>query len=57
MSYPSGQGGTAALFKLGVCGQVIPHDVRRVVLVPQLGTALKQEVDDEEFDACVQPCQ
>lgn len=57
LSYPSGHGRIAALFKLGVCGQVIPHNVRCVILVPQLGTALKQEVDDEEFDTRVQTCQ
>lgn len=35
----------------------MPHDVRRVVLVPQLRTALEQEVYDEELDAAIQACE
>lgn len=52
--YPSGHSGVGPLFELRVCGQAVPHDVGCVVLVPQLRTALKQEVYDEELDTGIQ---
>lgn len=52
--YPPRHSGVGPLFELGVCGKAVPHDVGRVVLVPQLRTALKQEVYDEELDTGVQ---
>lgn len=52
--YPPGHSGVGPLFKLRVCGKAVPHDVGCVVLVPQLWTALKQEVYDEELDTGVQ---
>ena len=52
--YPPGHRGVGPLFELRVCGKAVPHDERRVVLVPQLRTALKQEVYDEELDAGIQ---
>lgn len=53
-AYPSGHSGVGPLFELRVCGKAVPHDVGRVVLVPQLRTALEQEVYDEELDTGVQ---
>lgn len=52
--YPSGHSSVGPLFELRVCGKAVPHDVGCVVLVPQLRTALKQEVYDEELDTGVQ---
>ncbi len=52
--YPPRHSGVGPLFELRVCGKAVPHDVGRVVLVPQLWTALKQEVYDEEFDTGIQ---
>ena len=40
--------------QLGVCGQAGPDDVGGVVLGPELGAALVEEVDDEELNASVQ---
>lgn len=53
-SYPPRHGGVAPLFELGVRREAVPHDVGRVVLVPQLRTALEQEVYDKELYAAVQ---
>lgn len=53
-SYPAGHGGVGPLLELRVSGEAVPHDVGRVILVPQLGAALEQEVYDEELDAGVQ---
>ena len=55
-THPSGDRGVAALLQLRVCGEVVPHNAWRVVLVPQLGAALEEEVNDEELDAGIQPC-
>lgn len=55
--YPPRHGGVAPLFELGIRREAVPHDVRRVVLVPQLRTALKQEVYDEELYAPIQACE
>lgn len=54
LPYPSGHSGIGPLFELRVCGQAVPHDIRRVVLVAQLRTALKQEVYDEELYTSIQ---
>jgi len=52
--YPPQHGGVGPLFELRVRGEAVPHDEGRVVLVPQLRTALEQEVYDEELNAGVQ---
>ena len=52
--YPSVKGRGSPILELGVGGQAGPDDVGRVVLGPQLGTALVEEVDDEELNASVQ---
>ena len=54
LPYPSGHSGVGPLFELRICGKAVPHDVGCVVLVPQLWTALKQEVYDEELDTGIQ---
>lgn len=52
--YPPRHSGVGPLFELRVRGKAVPHDVGRVVLVPQLRTALEQEIYDEELDTGVQ---
>lgn len=54
--YPPRHSGVAPLFELGIRREAVPHDVRRVVLVPQLRTALEQEVYNEELYAAIQAC-
>lgn len=54
--YPPRHGGVASLFELGIRREAVPHNVGRVVLVPQLRTALEQEVYDEELYAAIQAC-
>ena len=53
-SYPPRHSGVSPLFELWVSGKADPHYVRCVILVPQLWTALKKEVYDEELDAGIQ---
>ena len=50
---PPGERGAAVLLQLQVGGQVGPDDERRVEALPQLRTALEEEVDDEELYTCV----
>lgn len=57
LPYPPGHGSVGPLFELRVRWEAIPHDIGRVVLVPQLRTALKQEVYDEELYASIQACE
>lgn len=54
LPYPSGHSGIGPLFELRVCGKAVPHDVGCVILVPQLRTALKQEVYNEELYTSIQ---
>lgn len=57
LPYPPGHSGVGPLFELRVRREAVPHDIGRVILVPQLRTALKQEVYDEEFYASIQACE
>lgn len=57
LPYPPGHSGVGPLFELRVRREAVPHDIGRVVLVPQLRTALKQEVYDEELYASIQACE
>lgn len=57
LPYPPRQSGVAPLFELGIRWEAVPHNVRRVILVSQLWTALEQEVYDEELYAAIQACE
>lgn len=57
LPYPPGHSGVGPLFELRVRREALPHDIGRVVLVPQFRTAFKQEVYDEELYASIQACE
>lgn len=52
--YPPRHSGVGPLLELRISRKAVPHDEGRVVLIPQLWTALEQEIYDEELDAGVQ---
>lgn len=56
LPYPPRHSGIGSLFELRVSRKAVPDDVGCVVLVPELWTAFKQEVYDEELDTGVQAC-